>query len=394
MRLVAALLLLVSLLPAAEIEAGHPAPPLTLDRILQAPSGTEANWRHLRGKAVVMEFWATWCAGCREKIPQLNRLTERFRERPVHFLWITDEDFDIVARFLKDQPIAGWVGIDSDGATFERYGVVPRPWTVLVDASGIVRAATGGAHVTDSTVEALMAGEPLGIAEEPEGQDDKTGQALANTLFELSIRPAGPVAVSGYSPGAVVSSDGRFEGYGFTVRRLLAMAYGLPEKRILAPSWCAESRYDLVLASPRLDRDHPTERRRLIRQVLTETFRVEAKREPRPTEVYVLEQTPGRMPKLESSEFSSLVLSGIRGQMKFTGGTMRDLGRLLNRELQRPVLDDTNLEGRYDFEVCWDIQNPTSVLDFVRDQLGLEPRPQVREMDHLFVQSIERAMTW
>ena len=128
--------------------------------------------------------------------------------------------------------------------------------------------------------------------------------------------------------------------------------------------------------------------------MLTEAFRVEVKREARPTKVYVLQKTPERMPRLESSEFSSQVLGGKRGQIKVTGGTLRDLVHLLQREVDRPVLDETNLEGRYDFELHWDTRNPIPVLDFVRGKLGLELRPQVREMEHLLVQSIERATTW
>ena len=394
MRLVAALLFLVSLLPAVEIKVGHPAPPLTLDHILQASPGTKADWQQLQGKAVVLEFWATWCPGCREKIPHLNRLAERFTARPVRFLSITDEDIDIVTRFLKDQPIAGWVGLDSDGTTFERYGLTGRPLTVLVDAGGIVRAVTRVDPVTDSTLEALLAGEPLGLPAWSESRDRGMGQARADTLFEVSIRTAGSVAVTGYSPGAIVSRGGRFEGYGLTVRRLLAMAYGLPQERIMAPSWCDESRYDLVLASPLRVSDHPTERRRLIRQVLTETFRVEVDREPLPVKVYVLQRIPERVPELEPSEFTTRLLNGKRGNFKVTGGEMRDLARLLKRALARPVLDETGLEGRYDFGLHWDIRNPISVLDFVRDELGLELRPQVREMEHLIVRSIERAKTW
>ena len=394
MRLVTALLLLVNLLPAVEIKVGHPAPQLTLDRILQASPVTEADWQQLQGKAVVLEFWATWCPGCREKIPHLNRLAERFASRPVRFLSITDEDIDIVTRFLNDQPIVGWVGLDSDGTTFERYGVTGRPLTVLVDAGGIVRAVTRVDPVTDSTVEALLAGKPLDLPAWSESRDQGMGQARADTLFEVSIRTAGSVAVTGYSPGAIVSRGGRFEGYGLTLRRLLAMAYGFAEERIMAPSWCDESRYDLVLASPLRISDHPTERRRLIRQVLTETFRVEVIREPRPTKVYVLQKTPEGMPDLKSSEFSSRLLNGKRGNFKVTGGELRDLARLLKRELDRPVLDETGLEGRYDFGLLWDIRDPISILDFVRDKLGLELRPQVREMEHLIVQSIERARTW
>ena len=393
MRFVAALLLLANLVPAVEIKVGHPAPPLTPDHVLQTLPGAEADWRQLQGNAVVLEFWATWCPGCRKKIPHRNDLAERFAARPVRFLSITDEDIDIVTRFLKDQPMAGWVGLDSDGATYKRYEITGRPLTVLVDAGGVVRAMTRVDPVTDSTVEALLAGEPLDLPAWSESRDRGMGQARADTLFEVSIRTTGSVAVTGYSPNTIVSRGGRFEGYGLTVRGLLAMAYAFPDERIMAPSWCDETRYDLVLASPLRISDNPTERRRLIRQVLTETFRVEVNREPRPTKVHVLQKIPERMPELKSSEFSSQLLNGKRGDFKVTGGELRDLARLLKRELDRPVLDETGLEGRYDFELHWDIQNPISVLDFVRDELGLELRPQVREMEHLIVQSIERAKT-
>ena len=127
--------------------------------------------------------------------------------------------------------------------------------------------------------------------------------------------------------------------------------------------------------------------------MLTETFRVEVNREPRSTKVHVLQKIPERTPELESSEFTSRLLTGKRGNFKVTGVELRDLARLLKRELDRPVLDETGLEGRYDFELLWDIRDPISVLDYVRDELGLELRPQVREMENLIVQSIERAKT-
>lgn len=121
---------------------------------------------------------------------------------------------------------------------------------------------------------------------------------------------------------------------------------------------------------------------------------MEVIREPRPTKVYVLQKIPERTPELEPSQFSSRLLNGQRGNFKVAGGELRDLALMLQRELDRNVLDETGLEGRYDFELHWDIRNPISVLDFVRDKLGLELRPRVREIEHLIVRSIERAMTW
>jgi thiol-disulfide isomerase/thioredoxin len=97
---------------AADLKIGAPAPPLTLRQLLQAPSGTDVTLETLKGSVVVLEFWATWCAGCRDQIPHWNRLEEQFRDKPVRFISLTDEEPGIVQRFLKDYPISGWIGLD------------------------------------------------------------------------------------------------------------------------------------------------------------------------------------------------------------------------------------------------------------------------------------------
>ena len=72
----------------------------------------------LKGTPVVLEFWATWRPPCREQIPHLNRMAETYKN--ARFISITDEEPDLIQRFLKEFPISGWIGI--------------------VDASGIVCA--------------------------------------------------------------------------------------------------------------------------------------------------------------------------------------------------------------------------------------------------------------
>ncbi len=69
--------------------------------------GDTLRLQDLRGRVVVLNFWATWCGPCRQEIPELNRLVDQFQRVPrVVFLAITDEDSATVARFLRDHPFA------------------------------------------------------------------------------------------------------------------------------------------------------------------------------------------------------------------------------------------------------------------------------------------------
>ncbi len=96
-------------------EIGKAAPPLTLSGVLQAPANTIATWEALRGKVVVIDFWATWCPPCRESIPHWNELVDTFKDKPVIFIAITDQHDQIVSAFLKRMPIYSWVGLDGVG---------------------------------------------------------------------------------------------------------------------------------------------------------------------------------------------------------------------------------------------------------------------------------------
>lgn len=166
------LFLFLCLMPTAwadaRVKVGSPAPQLTLREILQAPDGAHGTWEELKGKAVVLEFWATWCGGCVDNIPHLDELAEQFQSRPIQFIAITDEtDIDLVKRFLLVHPIKGWVAFDADATTFGKYGIEGRPQTLLVDSNSVVQAITNPTSVTPQVLEDLLAGKLLNFPEVP-----------------------------------------------------------------------------------------------------------------------------------------------------------------------------------------------------------------------------------
>jgi thiol-disulfide isomerase/thioredoxin len=86
---------------STEPKAGDQPPPLKLKTLLQAPDGTKASWGALKGKVVVLEFWATWCGPCVAAISHLNELADQFKDRPVQFIAVTDEGEKVIGPFLN-----------------------------------------------------------------------------------------------------------------------------------------------------------------------------------------------------------------------------------------------------------------------------------------------------
>ncbi len=92
-------------------KVGEPAPALRFVRLLQAPAETKVDWASLRGKVVVVEFWATWCGPCVRSIPGMNKLEAAHKNDPIVFVNVTDEEESVVTYFLNKTPILVWVGI-------------------------------------------------------------------------------------------------------------------------------------------------------------------------------------------------------------------------------------------------------------------------------------------
>jgi cytochrome c biogenesis protein CcmG, thiol:disulfide interchange protein DsbE len=137
---------------------GRPAAPFTLTSFDGAPVELTA----LRGKVVVLNFWASWCyPACYEEAPVLERGWRAYRDRGVVVVGVDIQDKDEAGRkFVRDFDLTFPNAPDPTGKVSIDYGVYGVPETFFIDRQGAIRVKHVSA-VTDqvfrTTVEALLA---------------------------------------------------------------------------------------------------------------------------------------------------------------------------------------------------------------------------------------------
>jgi thiol-disulfide isomerase/thioredoxin len=98
----------------------------------------------LRGRVVVLDFWATWCAPCRIVAPKLASLQSRYGAQGLSVLGVTTEDAQDVAVFAGRTSMGYSIGVDRHGDTTRSYGVASLPTLVVIDKRGVVRDVSIG----------------------------------------------------------------------------------------------------------------------------------------------------------------------------------------------------------------------------------------------------------
>jgi len=97
----------------------------------------EVTLGSLRGKAVLVDFWASWCGPCRQSFPWMNGLQKRYGDKGLAIVAVNlDKDRELASHFLAEMPAAFTVAFDPSGKTAESYRVKALPTTFLVSPDG------------------------------------------------------------------------------------------------------------------------------------------------------------------------------------------------------------------------------------------------------------------
>ena len=135
---------------AASARIGAPAP----DFALQKLDGKSISLKDLRGKVVVLNFWATWCPPCRAEMVALNQVQQDLADRDLVVLGINQlEDPQTVQHFMQTQGLSFPVALDSLGAASQAYRVSALPTTYFIDRNGVIRDVVFGGPMAQALIE-------------------------------------------------------------------------------------------------------------------------------------------------------------------------------------------------------------------------------------------------
>jgi peroxiredoxin len=112
----------------------------TADFTLTDLAGKKWTLRELRGKVVLVNFWATWCPPCRKEIPDLEALYEQFKDQGLVVLAISDEERGKVEPFMAERRVTYPVLLDPGRTVHQRFEVEGIPKTFIYDREGKLAA--------------------------------------------------------------------------------------------------------------------------------------------------------------------------------------------------------------------------------------------------------------
>ena len=112
----------------------------TYDFNLPSLSSGNVSLRSLRGKAVLLNFWATWCGPCRTEMPILEKLHREFGPTGFTVVAVSDEDRATVQKYIQSSGYSFPVLLDPDRRVFDHFRVMAIPATKVFDRNGLLMA--------------------------------------------------------------------------------------------------------------------------------------------------------------------------------------------------------------------------------------------------------------
>ncbi len=365
----------------AQPKIGETAPEIAPASFVGVPAGKSAPTRlaDLRGKVVVLEFWATWCGPCVAAIQHMNELAETFSKDPVVFISITCDDRETVEKFVEKRPFKTWVAVDNARKTFAAYARGGIPYTAIIDREGKIAALTRPDAVTDQVMRDALAGRALNlpVATDRAGDLDWAASdgivtdegSLAHAILQRSQATMG---TSRFARGS-----GRIDADGVTWRPLVELAFEADPAQVVGTLESLEQQTFRVSVKAPEGNDEAA--RSMMRELLRASLGIAAEWKDEERSVMVLSRKGGA-PAPQVSAAGKPMAMARSGTVKLERVGMQTLAKLLGSYAGGKLgVDETGLEGVYDISLQWTPGNKESLAAALAAH-GLEATTSTRRV--------------
>lgn len=348
-----------------------------------------------------------------------NELVKKFAGKPVEFVWVTGERENILLPSLNKNPVKGWMFYDPEGKTGAAYGL-ELPVSVIIGADRKILGFDDMPLPSESLVNAALEGRIT--TTKPDAASMKAFVDSGAVLLEE--QPRAMPRFNNFKPDFVPSDKlhvspakgqqrGSFGGddfislQGFGLREAIQAVYKDTPIRVSLPAALDnDKRYDFALVLPGAVSQEAKDE--YFRKGLEEYFHVTARHESRLVDVYVVTALPGRRPPayeppkerfgggIDSFGYEFEAEGGaeeMKGGMKprpigsirgvSMDGTVDRLCEMLEEGVDRPVVNETQLEGEFKFHVKSSEKAANDFLEKLRDETGLVIGPGMRSVEVL-----------
>lgn len=373
----------------AQLKNGDPVPDLQFN-LLNAPEKT-TSISQLKGKVVIIEFWATWCGGCIVAMPHLKELQAKYPEN-IRVISVSAETPKRIRQFLKVKPTEVWFATDTARTVSNAFPHRLIPHTVLISPDGKLVANTSPEQVTEAVIESLINKQPVSIKEKFDSKltiEDilnKDFYAADTVKKRLMVQPKIKGA-PGFSTSYIdhkIFIGRRITAVNCTISNLYRIAYGnFPYTRTVDKitadkneTYCidiiVENKADLL---PQL------------RKELFTLFDVHGEIKSELRDVYVLKITDSeKVKKIPVNTSGEKTYYARHGEVDQQSMTLADLADYLETfgTSSLPVVDETQNTSKFDIKFSFQPEDPESLTKVLAD-MGLTLEKTKKKIDLLYL---------
>jgi uncharacterized protein (TIGR03435 family) len=368
-------------------KVGGRAPEIHLEKLLPEHSVANASFEKFAGKTVVLEMWATWCGPCVAAIPHLNELAAKFKDQPVIFLSVTDEEPEVVEYFLKKHPLSGLIGIAHGHAPYSDYGLIGIPGTFLIDSHGRIAGSLDPTLLIAPMIEAVMNYRELPAV-------DRSMLPAPVLPITTIIRPHVDEPNSDIFKPPFENFNGPFFSHKLNsgtmswvgLKGIVQTILDFNPRHIEGDAFDDHNTYDVFLSNPNATRETfvPWEQ-----SVIESVFRIKVTRVTREVDVWVLTKLETKPEILKSpgtlKDFSD---QGKHGHIVVANTPVSFIAQMLESPAGRPVVDETGITGQYDFDLAWTGADEIRSIEAMR-KAGFKIEGARRPFEYLIVTKVE-----